>query len=203
MAPGLDIRLAPALPQRLAGDRTQNADPRRVPSDTPSPTGLEEKGNGRRRTPNATLLGAGHRGSSWRSDIGSATVSYRATTSTSGAATPQRVGKDVAGLGGLYTRRPRDRDVGQRLHQPLGDEPLRDDVGDQPALAQRRGGARADGRDPHARKHPRIVPRAFYCFCPLALCYRTVWLRFWFISLRLLFSLFLPTFASTSSLRFF
>ena len=57
-----------------------------------------------------------------------------------GAALAQRVGEDVAGLGGAGDQDPLalDVDLGQRLDQRLGDEALGDDVGAMPRRRERR-----------------------------------------------------------------
>ena len=59
-----------------------------------------------------------------------------------GAALASAAGQHVAGLRRPGDQSPPDGDSGERLDQPLGDEPLGHDVGDHALLAQRGGGSR-------------------------------------------------------------
>ena len=76
-----------------------------------------------------------------------------ATTSTSRARGAQAVGQACRAPPRRAPRGRARRQVGrQRLEQALRQRALGDDVGDDPHLAQRRGGARADGRDGRRRR---------------------------------------------------
>ncbi len=73
------------------------------------------------------------------------------------AALAQRVREHVAPLGRTCHQRAGDRDVHQRLHEPLGHRPLGHDVGLDPAGSQGPCGAGSDRRDRAAGEGARVA----------------------------------------------
>ena len=139
----LDVGLEPVLAQRGGGHRADGDDAR--VGARRAAGGVEEVGHGRGRG-EGDVVGLQRGGAGVGVELlGHGLVEGQHVDA--GAALAQRVGEDVAGLGGAGDQRAGDGDGRQRLDQRLGHRALGHDVGLDAVLAQGAGGARPDGGD--------------------------------------------------------
>ena len=142
---GLEVRLGAVLAQRRARRGPDRGQPR--PAQRAVPAAREEAHGGGGGEQDVVGRGGGLAGGVVER-LGDGLVEREHVDL--GAALAQRVGQDVAPLGGACDQRARHRHLAQRLDEALRDRPLGDDVRLHAALAQcaRRAGTDRRDRDP-------------------------------------------------------